>query len=640
MPPSSRDIGRSTDGRSLGDGERARDESNKTTSLLIVVLSLVFVAIFGGALVGGILSGDPTNAFFVTIIVASVVAISVALGVSVRYIVTHRPNGENDEEYLGKENVRNTFSGSDEENHSHEEYPDYTPRDYCYPNRTPVESEIKEIEAKSVFGEMSALSPTTYEEGSCSTFRHHIIKDGQRGFDFSSITEEKFSGRQDPPEGAGLATIQSAWNARGSSQDPSAPKFSTDGGIIVDDEYNREGEVKDNCNATDSPMNCSAREEKSILSRKSGRPRCDPDNSSQFDHEDNTVRTEKSKSSQYTRKSRRSRSRSRSKSKSPSTYHVVKSPAKSEANSFPVNREQKRKEAGVLHPHSTKSVASNSVRASSVPSTPAASETGSFASSFFKPLNDMFAKSKKSSSEVGASDTSSSNKIRPESHIAEAKIPVRNNLEGRPPIERPPIKPSNRKEGDTLRTIGGHFGPTPLTPANNSTFTIPPPRPIPRTPMGSEVFSEFQSMAGSTYSNGVASSTFDPQARERALQKMRKNQAAIGASPVDGNAMPIYYNDDDDKESSVAANSVVQSNSYDVFAPPGALGIVVDTTDKGCIVYSLKKSSPMQGLMNRGDLIIGLDNFDVKNMSAASLTKLMAKKSEQEERKFTLVPKS
>ena len=46
----------------------------------------------------------------------------------------------------------------------------------------------------------------------------------------------------------------------------------------------------------------------------------------------------------------------------------------------------------------------------------------------------------------------------------------------------------------------------------------------------------------------------------------------------------------------------------------------------------------MQGLMNRGDVIIGLDNFDVRNMSAASLTKLMAKKSEQAERKFTLVP--
>lgn len=154
--------------------------------------------------------------------------------------------------------------------------------------------------------------------------------------------------------------------------------------------------------------------------------------------------------------------------------------------------------------------------------------------------------------------------------------------------------------------------------------------------MGSEVFSEFQSVIGST----AASSTFDPVAHQRALEKLRETAAPIGASP----AMPIYYNDDnedgDDNESSVELNANIESSalSYDVFAPPGALGIVVDTTEKGCIVYSLKKSSPMQGLMNKGDVIIGLDNFDVRNMDAASLTKLMAKKAQQAERKFTLMP--
>lgn len=140
-------------------------------------------------------------------------------------------------------------------------------------------------------------------------------------------------------------------------------------------------------------------------------------------------------------------------------------------------------------------------------------------------------------------------------------------------------------------------------------------------------------MVGST----AASSTFDPQAHERALQKMRANQGSIGANPIGASPMPINYDDDDDKESSVAPSSVFQSAlSYDVFAPPGALGIVVDTTEKGCIVHSLKKSSPMQGLMNKGDLIIGLDDFDVRNMNAASLTKLMARKAGQAERKFTL----
>ena len=120
---------------------------------------------------------------------------------------------------------------------------------------------------------------------------------------------------------------------------------------------------------------------------------------------------------------------------------------------------------------------------------------------------------------------------------------------------------------------------------------------------------------------------------------MQKIQVPLGANPVGENTMPEYY-EDDDKYSTIAPSDNLQSGAlaYDVFAPPGAIGIVVDTTEKGCIVHSLKKSSPMQGLINRGDLIIALDDFDVRNMSAASLTKLMAKKSKQSERKFTLVP--
>jgi len=639
MLSSNREIDFSVGDSRVADGERM-DDDNKTTSLFIVVLSLVFVAIFGGALIGGIVSGDPNSAFFVTVIVASVFAISIAFGVSIRYFITQRATGENDDEYFGKENVRQTFSASDEENHYYEENgkrsPDYETQDYHYPTHTPVASKIKEIEANRVGGEMSAMSPTTYDEGSLSTFRHHIIQSGRRGFDFSSITStkngEKVNAREDPPEGTGQETIQAAWNARGNSQDPSAPKFSTEGGIIADDAYDRESEANENYYDNSSELNDSPRDDKSIFSRKSGRSRSD--NNSQYE----SRRNFRSRSRSRSKSKSPSRLRSRSKSKSPS--RSGKSPAKSEGNSMQLSTEQKEKDTVDLRPPtSTKSGRTNSVKSFFIPSTPAASEAASFASSLFKPLNGMFGKSKKEASEVGVSDTGASNETEDDSQNAKEKIPVRNSNEGKPPMVRPPMMPQTKKLGESLQTIGGRVGPPPSTPANNTTFTIPPPRPVPRTPMGSEVFSEFQSVAGSTYSNGAASSTFDPQARERAIQKLRKNQAAIGASP----AMPMYYNDDDDdddKESSVADNSPIHSNalSYDVFAPPGALGIVVDTTKKGCVVYSLKKSSPMQGLMNRGDLIIGLDNFDVRNMSAASLTKLMAKKSEQAERKFTLIP--
>jgi C-terminal processing protease CtpA/Prc len=95
---------------------------------------------------------------------------------------------------------------------------------------------------------------------------------------------------------------------------------------------------------------------------------------------------------------------------------------------------------------------------------------------------------------------------------------------------------------------------------------------------------------------------------------------------------PEVFFEEDDEESDVETG-----NAYDVFAPPGPIGIVVDTTQAGPIVHSLKKSSPMQGLINPGDLILALDDNDVRRMDAATLTKLMAKKSRQSERKFTLM---
>jgi hypothetical protein len=263
----------------------------------------------------------------------------------------------------------------------------------------------------------------------------------------------------------------------------------------------------------------------------------------------------------------------------------------------------------------------------SVPTTPAVSEVGSIASSFFKPLNGLFGKkvNKYASSEAGHSEANSvagqSGYTSKPKGISKSRSTVSVGManEG-----RPPMMPEKKRRD------------APSTPGNKSVYSIPPPRPIPSTPGGaSEIFSEFRSTAGS----GVASSTFDPFAHDKALRKMQTAQGHLGASALsDDHTMPVYY-EDDDKASSVAPSSVALATvAYDVFAPSGAIGIVVDTTNKGCVIHSLKKSSPMLGMMNPGDLIIALDDFDVRKMTAASLTKLMAKKSQQPERKFTLVP--
>jgi len=75
---------------------------------------------------------------------------------------------------------------------------------------------------------------------------------------------------------------------------------------------------------------------------------------------------------------------------------------------------------------------------------------------------------------------------------------------------------------------------------------------------------------------------------------------------------------------------------FDVYAPPGPLGIIIDTTPEGPMIHSLKPTSQLSGLVSPGDLIVGLDGVDTRNMTVATFTRLMAKRS-QGERKITLL---
>ncbi len=78
------------------------------------------------------------------------------------------------------------------------------------------------------------------------------------------------------------------------------------------------------------------------------------------------------------------------------------------------------------------------------------------------------------------------------------------------------------------------------------------------------------------------------------------------------------------------------SKLYYVYAPSGPLGTIIDTTPEGPMIHSLKPDSQLMGLVDPGDLIVGLDGVDTRNMTAATFTRLMAKRS-QGERKITLL---
>lgn len=114
--------------------------------------------------------------------------------------------------------------------------------------------------------------------------------------------------------------------------------------------------------------------------------------------------------------------------------------------------------------------------------------------------------------------------------------------------------------------------------------------------------------------------------------------ANLGARPMETSEQLHFHNETGSVGSSTLnAHSVKRTGLYDVFAPSGPLGIVVDTTRDGPVVHSMKPTSPLLGLINPGDLIVGLDDMDTRSMTAATLTRLMAKRSHQAERKITLL---
>ena len=114
------------------------------------------------------------------------------------------------------------------------------------------------------------------------------------------------------------------------------------------------------------------------------------------------------------------------------------------------------------------------------------------------------------------------------------------------------------------------------------------------------------------------------------------SHSTLGARPI------VRKEEDTDDRSTVSAFSTLSSimrrpGSYDVYAPGGPIGIVVDTSKDGPCVHSLKSTSPMLGLISPGDLIVALDGEDTRKMTAAALTRLMARKSRNKERKITLL---
>lgn len=71
----------------------------------------------------------------------------------------------------------------------------------------------------------------------------------------------------------------------------------------------------------------------------------------------------------------------------------------------------------------------------------------------------------------------------------------------------------------------------------------------------------------------------------------------------------------------------VSRSKRECIAPPGRLGIVIDTTRYGPIIHDIKARSPMESILFAGDRIISIDDVDTTRMTASEVTKIMTQKA-------------
>lgn len=69
-----------------------------------------------------------------------------------------------------------------------------------------------------------------------------------------------------------------------------------------------------------------------------------------------------------------------------------------------------------------------------------------------------------------------------------------------------------------------------------------------------------------------------------------------------------------------------------VMAPPGKLGIVIDTTIDGPVVHHVNRASALKEQIFPGDIIVAIDNIDTRAMSASAITGLMVQTAKQKRR--------
>lgn len=90
------------------------------------------------------------------------------------------------------------------------------------------------------------------------------------------------------------------------------------------------------------------------------------------------------------------------------------------------------------------------------------------------------------------------------------------------------------------------------------------------------------------------------------------------------------------KSSSTPTASNHDHNVYEVQAPPGPLGIIIDSSDEGPFIYDVKQTSPLHGQVQTGDAIISIDGWCCEQRSAHDVANWIKKKPKTNEQVLVL----
>lgn len=98
--------------------------------------------------------------------------------------------------------------------------------------------------------------------------------------------------------------------------------------------------------------------------------------------------------------------------------------------------------------------------------------------------------------------------------------------------------------------------------------------------------------------------------------------------------------DSDTTGSNSRTETLAEEQVIEIFAPPGKLGVVIDTPETGApLVHAIKDSSVIGGVLSVGDQLLMVDEVDVSRMTAMEVSKLISQRAANPSRKLTVARK-